>query len=89
MPTWLEYEFMRNALLAAFLIAPLFALLGINYGGNGQTTFALPDLRGRIPINQGTGPGLSTHSIGQAGGTETTTLVLTQMPAHSHTITYY
>ncbi|HNY02762.1 MAG TPA: tail fiber protein [Bacteroidales bacterium] len=67
----------------------LFALLGINYGGNGQTTFALPDLRGRIPINQGTGPGLSTHSIGQAGGTETTTLVLTQMPAHSHTITYY
>lgn len=63
----------------------LFALIGTTYGGDGQTTFAVPDLRGRLPIHQGTGPGLSTYVIGQRAGTETVTLLSTQMPAHTHT----
>ena len=63
----------------------LFALIGTTYGGDGQTTFAVPDLRGRIPIHQGTGPGLSNYVIGQMAGTETVTLLSTQMPAHTHT----
>jgi microcystin-dependent protein len=64
----------------------LFSLLGTNFGGNGQTTFALPDLRGRVAIGQGQGPGLSNYSVGQAGGSETTTLSSAQMPAHSHPV---
>lgn len=63
----------------------LFSLLGTTYGGNGQTTFALPDLRGRVPVGQGQGPGLSNYSLGQVSGTENTTLITTQMPAHAHT----
>ena len=63
----------------------LFSLLGTTYGGDGQTTFALPDLRGRVPLHQGTGPGLSTHPIGQAGGAETETLTASQIPQHTHT----
>ena len=66
----------------------LFSLLGTTYGGNGQTTFALPDLRGRAPIQQGQGPGLSNISLGEAAGTETVTLLTTQMPAHTHTATF-
>lgn len=62
----------------------LFALLGTQYGGNGQTTFALPDLRGRVPINQGQGPGLSNYTIGQLGGEESHTLISNEMPAHNH-----
>ena len=62
----------------------LFALLGTTYGGNGQTTFALPDLRGRLPIGYGDGTGLSARPIGQAGGTEGVTLLATQIPQHSH-----
>lgn len=64
----------------------LFALIGTTYGGDGQTTFAVPDLRGRVPIHQGTGPGLSTYVIGQRAGTETVTVLPTQMPAHTHTV---
>jgi microcystin-dependent protein len=64
----------------------LFALIGTTYGGDGQTTFAVPDLRGRVPIHQGTGPGLSNYVIGQRAGTETVTLLPTQMPAHTHTM---
>ncbi len=63
----------------------LFSLLGTTYGGNGQTTFALPDLRGRSPIGQGQGTGLSSISLGQVGGVETVTLTTANMPAHSHT----
>jgi microcystin-dependent protein len=64
----------------------LFALIGTTYGGDGQTTFAVPDLRGRVPIHQGTGPGLSTYVIGQRAGTETVTVLPTQMPAHTHSL---
>lgn len=66
--------------------AALFSLLGTTFGGNGQTTFALPDLRGRVAINQGQGPGLSTYVIGQQGGTESVTILSSQMPAHTHTL---
>jgi microcystin-dependent protein len=62
----------------------LFALLGTTYGGNGQTTFALPDLRGRVPVHQGQGPGLSPYTIGQVAGVETVTLTAQQMPSHTH-----
>lgn len=64
----------------------LFALVGTTYGGDGQTTFAVPDLRGRVPIHQGQGPGLSNYVIGQHAGTETVTVLPTQMPAHTHTL---
>lgn len=64
----------------------LFALIGTIYGGDGQTTFAVPDLRGRVPIHQGQGPGLSNYLIGQKAGTETVTLLPAQMPAHTHAL---
>lgn len=62
----------------------LYTLLGTTYGGDGINTFGVPDLRGRSPIGQGTGPGLPTAVLGQAAGTETVTLLTTQMPAHPH-----
>jgi microcystin-dependent protein len=64
----------------------LFSLLGTTYGGNGQTTFALPDLRGRIPIHMGQGPGLTNRNLGETGGTPTVTLNILQLPAHSHSV---
>ena len=64
----------------------LFALLGTTYGGDGQRTFALPDLRGRVAIGQGMGPGLSQYEIGEQAGTETTTLTLGNLPAHAHPV---
>lgn len=62
----------------------LFALLGTTYGGNGQTTFALPDLRSRVPIGEGQGPGLSDISLGEQLGNETRTLTTNNLPAHAH-----
>src|SRR3954470_21278546 len=62
----------------------LFSLLGTTYGGNGQTTFALPDLRGRAAISSGQGPGLSSYTIGEVGGVESVTLNTQQMPQHQH-----
>lgn len=64
----------------------LFALLGTNYGGDGRTTFALPDLRGRAPLHFGNGPGLSTYMQGESTGAETVTLGVTQLPEHAHTL---
>ena len=63
----------------------LFSLLGTTYGGDGRTTFALPDLRGRVSMQFGQGPGLSNYTIGQQGGAETVTLGTTQIPSHTHT----
>ncbi|MXO90563.1 phage tail protein [Altererythrobacter aquaemixtae] len=63
----------------------LFSLYGTTYGGDGRTTFALPDLRGRTVVGQGTGAGLTPRPLGQRSGTETVTLNSTQIPAHSHT----
>lgn len=64
----------------------LFSLLGTNYGGNGTTTFALPDMRGRVQLTMGQGPGLSDRVIGERSGSETSTLSAAQMPAHSHSV---
>lgn len=63
----------------------LYTLIGTTYGGDGQNTFGLPDLRGRLPIHQGTGQGLSAYVLGQMAGTEAVTLTTAQMPAHTHT----
>ncbi len=62
----------------------LFSLLGTTYGGDGKTTFALPDLQGRAPMHPGQGPGLSLHDLGEASGTDTVTLVAAEIPVHSH-----
>lgn len=62
----------------------LFSILGTTYGGDGETTFGLPDLRGRTPIGPGNGPGLSTYNLGQKGGAEQTVLTTSQLPAHTH-----
>ena len=64
----------------------LFSLLGTYYGGNGTSTFALPNLQGRMPIAQGQGTGLSPYSIGEAGGTENVTLLSNQLAGHTHTL---
>jgi len=64
----------------------LFAILGTNYGGNGQTTFALPDLRGRVAIHQGQGPGLSMRTVGQVVGAPAHTLTVAEMPSHRHAV---
>ena len=66
----------------------LFALLGTTYGGDGVTTFALPNLNGRIPVGEGQGKGLQTYVIGQTLGTEEVTLLNVHMPAHNHTVSF-
>ena len=65
----------------------LFSLVGTTYGGDGRTTFALPDLRSRVPIGPRTGPGLSTYTLGQRGGTERVSLAESQLPQHTHIAT--
>ncbi len=62
----------------------LYSIIGTTYGGDGKTTFGLPDLRGRVPISSGTGPGLSNHILGERGGAETNTLIVNNLPAHTH-----
>jgi microcystin-dependent protein len=74
----------NGQLLAISQNQALFAILGTTYGGDGQTTFALPDLRGRFPMHAGTGTGLTARTIGSSGGQETVTLTSAQMPAHTH-----
>ena len=64
----------------------LFVLLGTTYGGDGQTTFALPNLQGRLPIHAGQGPSLSNYSLGQTGGTEMVTLTSAQIASHTHAL---
>jgi microcystin-dependent protein len=64
----------------------LFSLLGTTYGGNGKSNFALPDLQGRAPMHPGQGPGLSLHDLGETGGSETVSLLESEIPAHSHTM---
>ncbi|MCR2834539.1 phage tail protein [Parerythrobacter lacustris] len=76
---------MNGQILSIASNTALFSLLGTTYGGNGQTTFALPNLQGRVPMHFGNGPGLTPRVLGEVGGTETNTLLSTQMPAHTHT----
>jgi microcystin-dependent protein len=78
------WAYCDGQLLAVSQNDALFSLLGTIYGGDGRTTFALPDLRGRIPIHAGAGPGLTNRSLGARGGAEKVTLTTNQLPAHSH-----
>jgi microcystin-dependent protein len=80
----LGWALCNGQLLPISQATALFALLGTTYGGDGQSTFALPNLQGRIPINQGQGPGLSNYAIGQVAGSETVALTADQLPAHTH-----
>lgn len=74
----------NGALISIAENTALYTLLGTIYGGDGVQTFALPDFRGRIPLSQGQGPGLSNRVIGERSGTESVTVLSTQMPAHAH-----
>ncbi len=79
--TW---AFCEGQLLAISSNTALFSILGTTYGGDGRTTFALPDLRGRAPINPGTGPGLPTYRLGQRGGRYSIQLSILNLPSHNH-----
>jgi microcystin-dependent protein len=78
------WAFCNGQLLAISQNDALFTLIGTTYGGDGQTTFALPDLRGRFPVHQGQLQGGGNYFIGQAEGQENVTLIATQLPAHTH-----
>jgi microcystin-dependent protein len=79
-----NWQFCNGQLLSIAQNTALFSLLGTTFGGNGQTTFALPDLRGRVPIGAGAGPGLSSYVIGESAGSATVTLTINNLPAHVH-----
>lgn len=82
------YSFCNGNLLPISQHSALFSLLGTVYGGDGRTTLALPDLRGRVPIHHGSssGPGLSSYNLGQKGGQESVILNTTQLPSHNHAV---
>ena len=80
-PNW---ALCNGQILAVMDYQELFALIGSTYGGDGRTTFALPDLRGRVPIDQGHGTGLSSRVLGDRTGTETVALTVNQIPSHLH-----
>ncbi|WP_299209575.1 tail fiber protein [uncultured Dokdonia sp.] len=79
-----QWAFCDGQLLAISSNTALFSILGTTYGGDGRTTFALPDLRGRVPIHPGHGPGLSTYRLGEQGGKEQEVLTIATMPTHNH-----
>ncbi len=81
-----NWAFCRGQLIAVSQNTALFSLLGTIYGGDGRTTFALPDMRGRVAVGFGNGPGLRSYSIGQKGGMEQVALTINQIPAHNHKI---
>jgi microcystin-dependent protein len=78
----------NGALLSIAQNSAVFSLVGVTYGGNGQTTFAIPDLRGRVPVGIGQSPGLSQYDWGQMGGVESVTLTTSQIPMHTHAMTH-
>ena len=80
------YQLCEGQLLAISQNAALFSILGTTYGGNGTTTFALPDLRGRAPIGQGTGPVFSPVIVGQPAGAQNVSILTSNMPQHNHTV---
>lgn len=80
----LGWAFCNGQLLSIPDNDALFALIGTTYGGDGVSNFALPDLRGRVPIHMGAGPGLSPRVLGASAGTETETLITNQLPVHDH-----
>lgn len=81
-----SYQLCAGQILAIASNTALFSLLGTTYGGNGSTTFALPDLQGRAPIGQGSGPGLPSYAMGEASGSPSTVITSSNMPAHVHTL---
>ncbi len=81
------WAYCEGQLLPISQYSALFSILGTTYGGDGRTTFALPDLRGRAPISPGNGPGLSSYRLGQKGGAESHTLTIANLPSHNHTVT--
>ncbi len=80
------WAFCDGQLLAVSQNDALFSLFGTIYGGDGRTTFGLPDLRGRIPVHAGSGPGLSDRRLGSKGGAEQVTLTTNQLPSHAHAV---
>ena len=80
------WAFCDGQLLPLSQNTALFSLLGTTYGGNGKTTFALPNMQGNAPMHPGQGPGLSLHDLGETGGSETVTLLESEISAHSHAI---
>jgi microcystin-dependent protein len=82
----LNWVFCSGQMLPISAYNTLFALIGTQFGGDGTTTFGVPDLRGRIPIGAGTGPGLSSRTPGNKGGAETVTLTINQLPSHTHNV---
>ena len=80
------WAFCEGQLLPINQNQALFALLGTNFGGNGKTTFALPDLRGRVPVGAGLAASGSAYTVGAAGGQESTKLTVTQLPPHAHQV---
>jgi microcystin-dependent protein len=81
------WNYCDGSLQSIAVYTALFSLIGTTYGGDGQTTFALPDFRGRLPIGTGQGPGLSNYVLGQESGTENVTITTAQMAAHNHAAT--
>jgi microcystin-dependent protein len=81
-----SWAFCNGALLSISQNTALFSLVGTIYGGDGRTTFGLPDLRGRSPVGAGTGPGLSTIQLGSKSGAQAITLNVNNMPNHSHSV---
>jgi microcystin-dependent protein len=81
-----SWAFCANQILPIAQNTALFSILGTTFGGNGQTTFALPDFRGRVAVGTGQGPGLPNITLGEIAGAQTTTLTTNNMPAHNHTI---
>lgn len=80
------WAFCDGQLLPIAQYSALFSILGTTYGGDGRTTFALPDLRGRLPMHAGHGPGLSDRRLGARGGAENVTLTVSEIPSHNHTL---
>ena len=78
------WAFCDGQLLPLSQNTALFSLLGTTYGGNGKSNFALPDLQGSAPMHPGQGPGLSLHDLGETGGSETVTLLESEIPSHAH-----
>jgi len=83
-----DWSFCNGSIQSIAQNTALFALIGTIYGGNGQTTFALPDFRGRVAVGaSGQGPGLPSYQLGEMAGVENTTLLLTNLPFHNHVVT--
>src|SRR4051812_11555688 len=80
------WAFCNGQLMPISQNTALFSLLGTTYGGDGKNTFALPNLQGRAPMHPGQGPGLSLHDLGETGGSETVTLLSSEIPAHTHAL---